>query len=324
MDIKQGDYVIGCEDKRNTLIQVSSVNDGMVYGHVDKNRAYTPQQAEYKLKDIVAHLGRKPQPGNAYGCVIEPFVQTLVHPDWGNVHWFAWHSKDQKKSIKRALDNVAHKLKAKRLFGFVEAGNLETEVRPPKGKYTGMYHYSIKKGENLDRMVLRPHSEEASMDYVIAHESGHGVWYRLLTQSQQARWIRLYHSYTKMLDFSPHDIRKLRDSYIEDSVPLRDFRGQLEEAQVLLFDNLIGTLCANTRLTSRHLDTLAANQALDTIKDVWPKNVEDSDFEIAVSEYGTKSPEEFFAESFAYWLVDKKLPKRIQAAMDKTTSSLRS
>jgi hypothetical protein len=323
MDIKPGDYVIGQENKRNFLLQVSSVNDGVVYGYLDKNRAYAPQQGEFSLRQIVANLGGKPLPGNAYGCNIEPYLKTIVHPDWGNVHWFVRQSKQERLALKKSLDNVAALLKRRGLFGFVEAGALETEVRPPKGKYTGMYHFHVKNGENQDRMILRPREDALSMDYVVAHESGHGVWYRLLRPSQQARWIRLYHSYTKMLEFSPHDIRKLRDSYIENSVSVRDFRGQLEEAQVLLFDNLISSLCANTRLTTRHLDTLAENQGLDVIKDVWPQHVEDSDFEIAVTEYGTKNPEELWSEAFAYWLLGIKIPKRIHAAIEKIVANIR-
>lgn len=321
MEIKQGVYVIGNDGKKNWLMQVSSVNDGMVYGHLDSNRAYAPQQGEFMLKQIVAVLGDKPAPGSAYGCTIEPFCRTLVHPEWGNVHWHLQMPKTEKLALKNALDSVAKKLNRAKLFAFVAEGALELEVRPPKGRYTGMYHYKIKNGENLDRMILRP-KMGVPMDYVVAHESGHGVWYRLLTPSQHARWIRLYHSYTKMQEFEPHHLRKLRDDYIADSVPVRDFRGQLEEAQVLLFDNLISTLCGNTRLTTRHLDVLAETASLETIKESWPTHIEDSDFEIAVTEYGTNNPEEFFAETFAYWLLGQKLPKRVQAAMDNTVKAI--
>jgi hypothetical protein len=321
MLIKPNVYVVGNDGKKNWLMQVSSVNDGMVYGHLDVNRAYAPKQGEFTLKQIVAVLGEKPQSGNAYGCTIEPFVRTLVHPDWGNVHLHTWIPKTESAAIKKALDSVATKLSKRKLFRFVEEGALEIEVRPPKGKYTGMYHYKIKNGENLDRMILRP-KVGIPMDYVVAHESGHGVWYRLMSPNQQARWIRLYHSYTKMKEFEPHHLRKLRDDYIADSVHISEFRGQLEEAQVLLFDNLISTLRANTRLSANHLNTLAETGMLETIKESWPTHIEDSDFEIAVTEYGTTAPEEFFAESFAYWLLGNKLPKRVQAAMDKTMKAI--
>lgn len=321
MDIQSGAYVIGNDGKKNWLLQVSSVNDKMVYGHLDVGRAYEPKQGEFLLSQIVAVLGTKPSPGSAYGVVIEPYLRTLAHEFWGNVHLHSWLKKEERTSLKKALTDVGKKLTRNKLDGFLDAGNLEVEVRPPKGKYTGMYYYRIKNGDNMDRMVLRP-KMGVPMDYVVAHESGHGVWYRLMTPQQQARWVKMYHSYTKMKAFEPHHIRKLRDDYIKDSVGIRDFRGQLEEAQVLLFDNLIGSLCGNTRLTTRHLDLLAETGELETIKDVWPLHVEDSDFEIALTEYGTKNPEEFFAESFAYWLLGMKLPKRIAAAMEKTVKAI--
>lgn len=323
MKIEKGAYVIGNDGKKNWLMQVTSTNDGMVYGHLDLERAYSPAQGEFTLKQIIGVLGPNPRPGNAYGINIEPFLRTLVHPDWGNVHIFCAMTKDEKAAIRNALDNVFVLLKRKRLTAWIKVAALETEIRPAKGPYTGMYHARVKNGEVLDRMTLRP-KMGVPLDYVVAHESAHGVWFRSMTPAQHSRWIRLYHSYTKMLEFSPHDIRKLRDDYVAANEPIKDFRGQLEEAKVLMFDNLVGTLTSTTRLTKKHLDTLAANNALDTITEVWPTHIDDSDFEIAVTEYGTKNPEEFFAESFAYWITGNKLPPRITAAMEKTMARVAS
>lgn len=321
MIIAPNSYVIGNDGKSNFLMQVSSVGDDTVYGHLDKGRAYAPKQAEFSMRNIVAVLGLNPPPGNAYGCLIEPFRRTIQHDLWGNVHLHRKLSKEERINLKKALTDVGRLLEKKKLAGFIEAGNLETEIRPPKGRYTGMYHYVIKKGEDQDRMVLRP-KEGVPMDYVIAHESGHGVWYRLMNDALKAKWVKLYHSYTKMQEFAPHDIRKLRDNYIKDSVPVKEFRGQLPEEQVLLFDNLISGLRSNTRLTVKHLDLLADNGALKTIEDMWPLHVEDSDFEIALTEYGTTNPEEFFAESFAYWLLGRVLPKRVGSYMENTVKAI--
>ena len=38
--------------------------------------------------------------------------------------------------------------------------------------------------------------------------------------------------------------------------------------------------------------------------------------------YSKKSPEEFFAEAVAFWLIGTKLPKQVQNAVDKTMSNL--
>ena len=324
MNIQKNDYVIGCADgKKNLLMHVSHVDEGTVSGVLDFGRAYAPKNAEFKTKQIIAVLGPKPATGSSYGCIIEPYQSTSVHSDWGNVHWHRHMPKAEKLSIKKALDATAKKLKASKLFEFVELGALELEVKPAKGKYTGMYHYVVKDGKPMDKMVLRP-QDGTPLDYVILHEAGHGVWYRSLSAKDHARWVKLYHSYTKVSDFDVDDINRLRDQYLDDSVAIRDFRGQLPEEDVMLFDSLISTLCGNTRLTVKHLNLLADNRELDSIKDVWPQHLEDSDFDIALTEYGTKNVEEMWAEAFAFYTLGQVLPKRIKSAMESTLERARS
>ena len=49
---------------------------------------------------------------------------------------------------------------------------------------------------------------------------------------------------------------------------------------------------------------------------MWPTSkVLKPDYEYPVSEYAMTKPEEFFAESCAFWLLGTKLPKKIAALM---------
>jgi hypothetical protein len=317
LTIKKGDYVIGTDNKKNFLMLVNHIADGTISGVLDTDRAYAPKNAEFEAKNIVCVLGDKPAAGSSYGCLIEPYRTTLVHPTWGNVHVHMGLKSEQKVSIKAALDKTAKRLKDAGLLPFLNLGAVELELRPPKGKYNGMYHFKQKVDKAQDRLILRP-QEGYGLDYVILHEAGHGVWFRLLSPQIHARWIKLYNNYTKLKEFEPHHFRKLRDSYIEASVSIGEFKGQLEEDQAILFDNLIGTLCSSTRLTRQNLNTLADTQGLDAIKKDWPTYVNDTDFEIAVTEYGTKNVEELFAESFAFYMTGQKLPKRINTVLEKT------
>lgn len=322
MEIKKLDYVVGTDGKKNFLMQVHSVNDGLVSGVLDAERAYAPKNAEFKLKQILAVLGPKPVSGNIYGCNVEPYTSTSVHSDWGNVHWHRVMTPEEKKQIRAALDATSKKLITAKLFEFAEQGALEIEIRPAKGKYTGMYHFKHKGDKPADRMILRP-QDGTPLDYVVLHEAGHGVWYRMLSPKVHARWVKLYHNYTKVQDFDSADIKRLCDQYLEDSIHIRDFRGQLPEDDVLLFDSLVSTLCSNTRLNIKHLDLLADQHELESLRDVWPQHVEDSDFEIAITEYGTKNVEELFAEAFAFHMLGQKLPKRVAAVMEKTLEHAR-
>ena len=317
--VKPHDYIVGDDSKKKWLMQVTSVNDGIVYGNLEANRAYNPQQGEFRIDQVIAILGPKPALGSTYGVAVEPFIRTLVHSEWGDVHFFVDLKPEMKTQLKGALDEVAKKLKAKRLFSFVKHGNMAMEIRQPKGKWDGMYAFKHEKTEPADRMMLRPKGVN-QMNYVLAHESGHGVWYRLMTKKMHSRWIKLYKSYTKAQEFSAADIRRLRDDYIKDSVHVKDYRGQLEEDHAILFDNLIGQLTSNSRLTVKHLDVLSETGDLEVIKDAWPMHAEDSDFDVAITEYGTTSVEELFAEAFAFWLLGNKIPQIILALMEKTVA----
>lgn len=322
MGIQVADYVIGQDEKgRKYLAQVVKIRGDKVHVALDKDRAYKPQNAMFETSQIVAVLGHEPAHGTAYGCKVEPYRSTLVHPEWGNVHLFVKKTKADLKALRTGFDRVAAKLKRHGIFGFVAQGALETEVRPPSGKYSGMYKFSNKGGEPQDRMLLKP-TPESAFDRVIAHEAGHGVWFRLLNAKLQARWVNLYHSYMKLKQFEPHAIRKLRDQYIEDSLPVAEFRSGLDEDASAMFDLLIGSVSSTTRLANKHLDLLAANGDLGVIHDSWPLHLEDSDHEIVVSEYASTSPEEFFAEAFCNWLLGVKLPKRVTKAIEKTVSAV--
>lgn len=309
-------YVVGHESNKNWLMYVSSHKDGILYGTLDADRAYNPRQSSFREDQIVALLGAQPPAGSAYGCVIEPFQRTLHHEAWGDVHLFDRVSKQDKEILKRSLDKIASRLRKHHLFGWVQAGALALELRPAKGRYTGMYYYRTRAEGPCDRMILRP-QDYSVCDYVIAHESGHGVWYRSLSDQSRARWVQLYHSYTSFKQIEARRIRAIRDEYLRANAHVADHRSGLDEEHTRLFDTMVRSLCDATRLKVKHLDALADEGDLSSVKDAWPHEALMCDFDVAVSEYGTKNPEEFWAESFAFWLTGKILPPRIKKALER-------
>jgi hypothetical protein len=320
--IEPGTFVIGMEDKKPWLMEVEKHSQGSITGFLDANRAYAPVRGEFQEDQILAVLTDRPTTGKAYGITIEPFIKTEVNDHWGNVHWFLRMPKAERILFKQALARVAKKLTKLRLMDFVELGSMEMEIRPPQGKYAGMYRYKIKGDVNEDRMILRP-KKDSIMDEVIAHEAGHGIWWRKLTKKHHARWLKFFHSFTKTTDYKAEDLERLCTAFIEEGVAIKEFRSQLDDDDSMLFDRCIDH-CKSFRVTTEHINILMASGITEPIADMWPDALDDTDFEIALTEYGTKNVEELFAESFAYYVVGKQLPKSIKALMEKTLSTLKS
>lgn len=308
-------YRTGPDGRRFSWGLVTSETDKDCQGINEKGLPYSEDddsRFDIRKRDVVAVLGRNPAFGAAYGCSIEPFVRTVESSAWGSLHFFCKMEDSDRDALKSGLARVHKKLSHHGLQGFLP---IDIEIRNAKGKYAGSYRHTTSP-DARDRMVLHPKLWE-NTPYLVGHESGHGVWYRLLTNKQQARWITLYHSYLTVTDCDSSVVKTLRDDFCGQSGEhVRDFRGQLDEDTAPVFDLCIDHITTYHGLSVQNIDKLVDAENASALRTMWPTSkVLRTDYEYPVSEYAMTKPEEFFAESFAFWLLGTKLPKRISSLM---------
>lgn len=271
---------------------------------------------EVPVKDVVAVLGKKPRFGNAYGCKIEPFLKTVEHGHWGSLHFFIRMADADKEKLKTSLNTVAKKLQRNGLSGFMP---IDIEIRNPMGRWAGSYKFFPKEGER-DTMKLHPKTWDQP-DYLLYHEAGHGVWFRLMSKKAKAAWIELYHAYVKVAECNPRTVRTLKTDFCkQDTERVQDFRGQLDENDALVFDACIDHITSTHSLSVDHLNTLILSGRGAIVGSLWPTiQVLHTDYEYPISDYASTRPEEFFAEAFAYHFTGtQKLPDRIAKLLEKT------
>lgn len=312
-----GKYVIyRVNDKRCSWGIVKSETDIEVTGVDEKSLPYgEDQQFSARKKDLVAVLGVRPEFGSAYGCAIEPYLKTIESPTWGSIHFFYKLEPKDLTALKEGMLKVAKLLKKHGLLGILP---LDVEIRRGKGKYTGKYkHFSDP--QKRDRLLLHPKLWE-NTPFLVAHECGHGVWFQLMSAKQRARWIKAYHSYLSVGECDAQTVKTLREDFCgQQEERVSDFRGQLAEDVAPVFDLCISHITDYHGLTIRNIDNLVDAGSGSSLRSMWPTSkVLKTDYEYPVSEYAMESPEEFFAESFAFHLLGHTLPKRIKQLMDKT------
>lgn len=333
MSINTNDYVIAeSKGTKPFMLQVTA-NHGKVFtGFVEQNRHRDPREIEVSSKDMVLNLGPDPKPGKVYGIDVgHRYRKSFTHPGWGSIHFYTKLDPATIKLFRNSLDRTYKIVKKHRLDGYID--KIETEVREKKGKYAGMYIHSK---ENLSTIWYAPECAQGSadiMDYVVLHEFGHALRYHGMTSMKlRSAWLKLYQRsiapvvvsekqtgaiWKTMLDSLKADgeigfIEALKAAASED---------EETEAQVKV---IVRWFKQVQHLAPKDLGVLWAAGETDHIRSLWPKAaIDSSKLEPLITEYATKNVEETIAESFAYHMLGKKLPKSAAALMEKSLSYAR-
>lgn len=314
--VTEGDYVDALFNDRKITAKVTQVDNKAIHAVNEKDRQHKAEKVILSIHDILMNYGPDP-----HHKAVEVYRFSKVHPIWGDVHFFRRKDEEELNVLKAGLGKIGKALEKRGLLGFLP---IEIDVRPPKGKYAGTYKFRPSKTEDVvDVMTLRfKDADSKVMPYVIAHEAGHGVWFRLVPKSMQIRWMRLYHSYLNLTEITEQDLEEVRANFMAEPMPLKAYAKSLEEPFNDVFKKAMEWIVDNHSVSLRNLDTMVRNDSdvgIEFINSLWPSyTMLKSDHEIVISEYATKSVEEFFAEAFAYHLTGISLPSKVQALLDKT------
>ena len=321
MKISDKDYVLlAGSGKAATLVSViDAANPKKIKGLVDQSHLETPDKGtrevlEFSVSDVMANLGRRPKFGTAYGAKVETLISRHQHDWFGKIRLYAdaLHDEANVKQL-RKLMKISETM-------LIEHGMpqlpLIFDVRNPQGKYAGMYKF---RSGDLDVLTIRIGEEDLNEDhmkYIVGHEYAHGVWARYLSPVYKSKWIELYHKATDIKVYGQKELDRMRVDLISEG-SIGAFKKSLEEDEdKKLFSTIIKHIKSTHSLDQNHLQLMLMLE--EDLDDLWPNHLEVGDTSLLISDYGRKSPEELFAEVFAYWMRGVKLPAGLLRAVEKT------
>ena len=281
----------------------------------------TSQTIDFAPGDIVACLGKNPPIGkDAFGCKLEFYEQTFTDKNWGPVHFFRKIEDEREMKYLKQVLTKAHKvLEGHKATNFLPLNRID--LRVAKGKYAGTYHFNYKKG---DKMTLRPvdMKDRDYMMYVVIHEAGHGVWYRSVPQDIRVKWTGLFHKRVRLHATTEKQLKSMAQALVGYESFKSYAKDECDEDDKKVLKEAFAYVKRVHKLNEKQLEALVQTKGGKAILEFWPKSADVGLVSPDVTEYSMESVEEFFAESFAYFMTKKSLPKDIQKAMQYTLKHL--
>ena len=316
--IQLGDYIIfedGAKKKLGEVVEKIPGKEPSYTVVLEKNR-YTEKESNESVdaEAVLLNLGPEPKYGSVYGNQIEPRLKTIAIRNWGELHLYT--KLEHKDALKSALKTVWDKIEA---IEVTELFPLELEVRHIRGQKGGEYAYRPD-GVDVIRLFNLPSLmiDEDEIVYLLCHEVGHGIWYRLLEEDQRARWVNLYAKIFKHEVVGHKEMVKMLRDFSDSGQTIKDFKSELDEDEEPLFDTAINTIKSNFNLSAREINTLVRTNRLN-IDDLMPScSVEFGEPKELLTEYARKDVYEMFCECVAIHMTGKKLPPPVMKVMEKT------
>ncbi|MNQ40120.1 hypothetical protein D3C85_537590 [compost metagenome] len=275
-----------------------------------------PKTIEFDEQNLVAVLGTKPKPGSAYGVKINPYISS-VDTKYGPIHFYRELNEREMKSFKKALKATYAGMIDNHMDVFPFSA---MRVFPKRGKYAGMYEIRRKGSEIWDRVDLFPETFEDAQwnEYLLYHEYGHAVWYKMVESRTKARWIKMFHKRIELTNFLKERLESLLDELLNyQDGDLKDFQKELDDESKLVFKEVLAHYKKYHKLDGRSLAILFTEDS-EKFASMWPKRSTIVESKADPSEYALTKPEEFFAECFAFHMAGRKMSSDIVKLMEKT------
>lgn len=329
----KGEYAVGKIQQANGgkarpfLFKVTGKTNNVVTGVLEKDAHIQGlrQTIELSTKDIIVNLGAEPEPGKVYGCDTSVLYSgRKVHDSFGTVHFFYRPDPEVGKKLFSAFDKCAKVLKQNGLDFVIDPTSCIWEVIPFNGeKYAGMYRRSSNVERRPHTFRIRPECMPyTEYPYVIYHELGHHLHREYATGKKlNAAWIRAYNTSIKVEDIKRDKSQEMLDMLLGQEDLPSDFKSILSEEDTVTYKWILRSISQRHSLSVKELDLLFEADFKDDIRALWPtRGVSKKDLAPVVTEYACKHVSELIAESIAFRLVGKQLPKNIESLVDKTFS----
>jgi hypothetical protein len=315
---KEKDYVLVTEKEdnpRTTLAKINQIASKIAYC-TDVKDSHIPRlrrDFEVPISRIIAIVDTEHSSFNK--TFRTPIYRgKKPHDAVGALNFFYKPDQETGQKIIKAFDKIVKIFDQQRLDFLIDSSQAVWEIYPHTGeKYAGMYRRSSKPEKNPHRFMIRPESLTPDWyTYVIAHEYGHHLHSEFMTSRKlNAQWIKLYKSTILVKDVDKKQTTRILNALLDQEAPPSDFKGQLEEDDATAFKWIIKAIRTQHKLSIKELDAYFLAEFFDEIQEVWPDAVTTNDLAPLVTEYSTVSYRELLAESFAYYITGRELPKAV-------------
>lgn len=337
-DINKGDYCVAevaneeGKAKRYLLKVTGFSSDGK---EINSRLEDVPHIKEVGItvqsKQVILNLGRKPYPGKVYGFDLERlYLTSHEHDAFGDVHFFCRPSKEEIKKLWSSMDHVAEKLKKHGLSRVFELP-CTVEVIPKNGKYAGRYIHPANLTKNPGRLQFSVGEETLktasinSYSYVVFHELGHLIHFQALKDFPKlnAQWVELYSSSIGPLAVTGERSMEIGKSLLANpEAGMKGFYSEADEETRAELKLILKWVREIKNIHTKELDLLLradSKSAIKVFKSIWPIiDVQSKALKPIISEYATKDVFECVAESFAFYMCNKKLPERVTELLEKS------
>jgi len=313
-----GDFLIVQMDAAHrTLVKTTQMSRtgskvrGVLASDLEKGN---PTVFDFNASEVVAVLGKAPAPGSVYGVKVEPLHQRIDSKYWGEVRIYLPLADDHRKIVTRTLKEMQERITKARL----PPPAVDTEIRQATGKMRGYYKH--RPSEEFDILCIKLDEVLSDLDYVIAHEYAHGIWFRHMTPRQKMAWVRMYHSALTLSSVTNKELKSILAAII-DSGDVSSFSKSCDEEDLVVLRAVFRHMKQVHSIDKKHFDM--AVMLSEPVEEYWPTAVELSEKQVLLTDYAKKSPEELFAEAFSLSFVGNKLPGKVADLLDKTLRSLK-
>lgn len=314
MRVEVGNYALiaGEEGKKAFLVLVTKIAGRKVHYELESKKPDSIVTGDADFNKIMAvYSDDAVSDFYSQSHLIEPYFRSFKH-EAGDVHFFLKCDKKVKNKIEASITMCHKKLKKLKLDGFFP---VDFHIKANKGKQLGVYKAVKDTEKQKDVITIRiseSYLNETGIEYVLMHEFGHGVWFRVFTRRQRAQWIELFRDRCNSIDMNEKSLRKMRKAIESGRVSLQEFMKKVKEDSDE-GDSTKITLLKNTFKYIKdkyHVSIDELNNLIDdgkSLEKYWPSSgVPLPQFNIGPTEYSKTNAKEFFAECFAHYMCGQK------------------
>lgn len=324
MKINRDDYIlVQYTGKKPSLALVIDPNHHKADLEVSDENQQMDTMITYDPENVIANLGPDPKVGKAFGVDIEPYINSITSKKYGTIHIYRKMDDKDFKALKRSMKTLYPKLKANRCDITLP---LTFRIKPAKGKHAGYYKMVTRRKDNqvMDYICLQPKvmTDPIYMEYVLAHEIMHSLWFRAVPDHLKAKWLKLYRKRLVMTKIKKTELDSLSQEIANYSGTISDYMKEMaDEDTNAIIKEVLSWIAKHHRMKKREIKLLQ-DFDVEALMDLWPTHAEITKGLNDPTEYAMKNVDEFFAESGALFITGKKLRKDITKALKVTLKKM--